>query len=156
MIAFPTYLRRLLEQAGPEAQRDHSATIEAQHVLLAMASEAGTETSTFLASVGLDQRAIRSALDLELRHTLSAAGVSVDVAELGRSESTAHRPLQLGTSVQHALERGLGATREAPRPAHVLLGILQADVGTVPRALALAGIDRSALIARVRQALAAE
>jgi hypothetical protein len=37
----------------------------------------------------------------------------------------------------------------------VLLGILQADVGTVPRALALAGFDRAALIARVRQSLEA-
>ena len=125
-------------------------------MLLAMASEAGTETSEFLASVGLDRRAIRGALDLELQHTLTAAGVSVDKAEPERSESTAHRPLQLGTSVQHALERGLGATREAPRPAHVLLGILQADIGTVPRALALAGVDRSALIARVRRTLQAE
>ena len=27
------------------------------------------------------------------------------------------------------------------RPGHVLLGVLLADVGTVPRALALAGVD---------------
>ena len=123
-------------------------------MLLAMAAEAGSETSEFLASVGLDHRALRAALELEFRHTLSAAGVSV--GELQRTESTANRPLHLGTSVQHALECGLGATREAPRPAHVLLGILQADVGTVPRALALAGFDRSALIARIRQALEAQ
>jgi len=156
MTAFPTYMRTILEQAGPEAQLDHSTTIEAQHVLLAMASRAGTEASEFLESVGLDHRAIRAALDLEFTHTLRAAGVSVDVTELQRTENTAQRPLQLGTSVQHALERGLGATREAPRPAHVLLGILQADIGTLPRALALAGFDRTALIARVRQTLQAE
>jgi hypothetical protein len=37
-----------------------------------------------------------------------------------------------------------------------LLGILQAEVGTVPRALALAGFDRTALIARVLETLEAE
>ena len=39
------------------------------------------------------------------------------------------------------------------RPAHLLLGILLAEVGTVPRALTLAGIDRAELIVRIRQAL---
>ncbi|GAA2810174.1 hypothetical protein GCM10020219_097610 [Nonomuraea dietziae] len=40
------------------------------------------------------------------------------------------------------------------RPAHVLLGILQAEVGTVPRALALAGVDRTDLLTRVQNAIA--
>jgi D-alanyl-D-alanine carboxypeptidase len=46
--------------------------------------------------------------------------------------------------------------KEDLRPAHLLLGVLQAQVGTVPRALALAGVDRSDLLARVRHSLAAE
>jgi hypothetical protein len=62
----------------------------------------------------------------------------------------------LGTSVRHALERDLEGVRTAPQPAHVLLGVLRAEVGIVPRALALAGFDRSDLLARVRQSLAAE
>jgi Clp amino terminal domain, pathogenicity island component len=40
------------------------------------------------------------------------------------------------------------------QPAHLLLGILQAEVGTVPRALALAGIDRTDLADRARRSLA--
>jgi hypothetical protein len=35
-----------------------------------------------------------------------------------------------------------------------LLGVLGAPVGTVPRALDLAGVDRSGLIARTEQSLA--
>jgi D-alanyl-D-alanine carboxypeptidase len=35
----------------------------------------------------------------------------------------------------------------------VLLGVLAAEVGTVPRALALAGFDRADLLARTRRAL---
>jgi D-alanyl-D-alanine carboxypeptidase len=38
---------------------------------------------------------------------------------------------------------------------HLLLGILRAEIGTVPRALALAGIDRAHLVLRVEQALTA-
>jgi D-alanyl-D-alanine carboxypeptidase len=37
---------------------------------------------------------------------------------------------------------------------NLLIGILEAEVGTVPRALALAGIDRADLAERARQALA--
>jgi len=37
-------------------------------------------------------------------------------------------------------------------PLHLLIGILRADVGTVPRALELAGIDRTDLVARAEQA----
>jgi ATP-dependent Clp protease ATP-binding subunit ClpA len=151
MATFHAFLRTILEEAGREAQRDGSATTEAQHLLLAMASQ--TDTSELLQSVGLDHRALRAALGLEFDQALSAAGVSLEASELQRTQSPSHRPPDLGTSIHHALERGLGATREAPRAAHLLLGILQAEVGTVPRALALAGLDRAALVARVRQTL---
>jgi Clp amino terminal domain, pathogenicity island component len=43
--------------------------------------------------------------------------------------------------------------KEDLRPGHLLLGILQAEVGTVPRVLALAGVDRTELIERVRSEL---
>jgi len=160
MIAFDAFLRTLLEHAGKEAERDRCSTIEAQHLLLAMASPSATETSEFLGSLGLDQEALRAALALELGHALGAAGLSVDAAELPLAQSPP-RPARglsaraLGTSVQHALERGLGTLRDTPRPAHLLLGILQADVGTVPRALALAGFDRRELLGRVRRTLEA-
>ena len=52
-----------------------------------------------------------------------------------------------------ALERGVTGVRKDPRPEHLLLGILQAQVGTVPRVLALAGIDRAVLMERVRHTL---
>ena len=57
-----------------------------------------------------------------------------------------------------ALERGFASvTRKKDlRPAHLLLGILRAEVGTVPRALALAGVDQAALTARVQDGLGGE
>jgi D-alanyl-D-alanine carboxypeptidase len=39
------------------------------------------------------------------------------------------------------------------RAAHLLLGVLEAQVGTVPRALHLAGVDSSELLDLTRQAL---
>ena len=50
------------------------------------------------------------------------------------------------------LHRAVAASRGSPanriEPRHVLVGLLNARVGSVPRALDLAGIDRPALIAR--------
>ena len=41
--------------------------------------------------------------------------------------------------------------RERLAVADTLLGLLRADLGTVPRALAYAGVDRAALVVRLEQ-----
>jgi len=154
MTAFGKYVRMILEQARREARLDGSTATEAQHVLLAIAAQPETAAGQVLTAVGLDRGAIRDALDREFEHSLSAAGVSLAAFGLPRPSGDRDRAPQLGTSARLALERGLAGTRNDLRPAHLLLGILQAQVGTVPRALALAGVDRADLLARVRQALA--
>jgi D-alanyl-D-alanine carboxypeptidase len=149
-------IQALIHQAGREAQQDGSAAIEAQHLLLALAAGQDAITHQVLTAAGLDRRTIRDALDREFTHSLSAVGVSLAAFGLPRPDSAAKRPTQLGASARLALERG---STSGPRtrdqwPAHLLLGILRAEVGTVPRALALAGIDWAGLAERVRQALA--
>jgi ATP-dependent Clp protease ATP-binding subunit ClpA len=156
MNGFDKYLRAIFERAGREAQADCSSTIEAQHILLAMTAQPETAPGQFLNSVGLDHHAMRAALEREFEHSLSTAGVSVQGFNLQRSKSATDPAGQLGTSVRHALERGLSGIRTPPSPAHVLLGILQAEIGIVPRALALAGYDRVDLMARLRQTFARE
>lgn len=154
MAEFDKYLRAVLDQAGVEAQSDGSATVEARHVLLAMTTVLDAPTEQLLQSVGLDHAAVRAALDREYEQGLSAAGVSIEAASrLQQAPGLTNPAGHLGESVRHALERGLHGVRTAPRPAHLLLGVLQAEVGTVSRALALAGVDRAALIARVRETL---
>jgi hypothetical protein len=60
--------------------------------------------------------------------------------------------LTFGTSAKTAIRRGLIASRhDRPRrprlrTTDLLVGILQAELGTVARALAIAGVDRTALI----------
>lgn len=164
MTGFRTQLRNILDRAGREATLDGSSTVEAQHVLLAIAAEPAATAGRVLTSVGLDHRAIRDALDREHEHSLGAAGVSLAGFDLpprgedARGEDSPgrdpRRATRLGASVRIALERGLAGVRRDPQPAHLLLGILQAQVGTVPRALALTGIDQTELTVRLRQALA--
>lgn len=155
MSAFGTYVHTVIEQAGQQATRDGSATIEAHHLLLAVASQKGTTAHQALTSVGLDQQAVREALDREFEDSLRAAGVSLAAFDLPLPRSDPERSARIGASAKLALERGVAAAarKKDLQSAHLLLGILEAGVGTVPRALALAGIDQADLTARVRQAL---
>jgi D-alanyl-D-alanine carboxypeptidase len=152
---FDTFVTSVLERARREARADGSSTVEAQHLLLAVAASGERGTRELLDSVGLDEPAIRTALDREFEHSLGAAGVSVDRASMPRPTHLRDEQPSLGSSVRLAMERGFGsvARKQHVRPAHLLLGIMQASVGTVPRALALADIDRAALVHRIRQSL---
>jgi len=159
MTGFGKYLKTMLDRATVEARLDGSATVEARHLLLAVVadqgSDQGSDPGRVLVSAGLDDSAIRAALSREFEASLNAAGVTRSVFD-GLPPATPdpkHVP-HLGASARLAVERGVGsASGPAPQPAHLLLGILQAEVGTVPRALALAGVDRADLIARVAQTL---
>lgn len=157
MAAFDTYLHAIIVRAQHEAQDDGSTAVEAHHLLLAIAAEPEPTTRRVLESVGLDRDAIRGALDQEFEHSLSVVGVSRTTYELPRPSRRPTHPT-MGTSAKLALERGFASIsrKKDLRPAYLLLGILSAQVGTVPRALALAGIDRHDLAARVRQTLTSE
>ncbi|WP_328767952.1 Clp protease N-terminal domain-containing protein [Streptomyces sp. NBC_00286] len=151
MTTFDKYLQAVLDRAELEAREDGSATVEAQHVLLAVAVQDGTDAQRALDSAGLDHAALKDALYREFEHSLSAAGVSLREFDLPRATQDPARRPQLGASFKLALERMAAVHRKKDlRSGHLLLGILQAEVGTVPRALAMAGVDRTDLIERVR------
>jgi ATP-dependent Clp protease ATP-binding subunit ClpA len=154
MSGFGNYVHAIVDRAGREAREDGSTTTEAQHLLLAIAAEPEPTMHEVLTSAGLDLRAIREALDREFERSLSAAGISLAAFDLPLATPGSDRP-RLGASAKLALERGFSsvARRSDLRPAHLLLGILQAQVGTVPRALDLARVDRSDLRGRVLQTL---
>ncbi|GGK64848.1 hypothetical protein Sme01_25060 [Sphaerisporangium melleum] len=156
MSPFDAYLHTILMEGGIEARRHGSATVEAQHLLLAIAAEEGTIPQRVLASAGLDHQAISAALDREFDHSLSTVGVSRASFDLPRPSGTPKRPPALGATAKLAVERGFASVsrKKDLRPANLLLGILRAEVGTVPRALALAGVDRTDLLTRVQNAIA--
>jgi D-alanyl-D-alanine carboxypeptidase len=154
MIAFNKYLTNIVERAGHEAREDRSPTFEAQHLLLAVASEQEPTIEQLLAPAGLDYEAIRAMLDREFEESLRVVGVTVVASDLPRSSSSLKDP-KPGTSARLAMERGFSsvAHKKDLRPAHLLLGILRASTGTVPRALAIAGINQADLEAQVVEAL---
>lgn len=152
MTEFDMYLHTVLTRAEHEAREDGSKTIEAQHLLLAIAAEPTPATHRVLAN--LDHETIRGALEREFEHSLSVVGVSVGNYDLPKPTRGPGHP-KMGASAKLAMERGVfGAARKKDlRPVHLLLGVLKAEAGTVPRALALAGVDRADLMTRAQEEL---
>lgn len=154
-IRFVVQARAIVRQAEKEAAEDGSPLIGAEHMLLAMTGEHGIEARDVLASAGLDRDALRAALDQEFRQSLAAAGVTLPPGGLPAASRGPARRARMAASGKLVLERALKAAagRGQIRPGHLLLGVLAAQAGTVPRALALAGVDQGDLAARTRQAL---
>jgi D-alanyl-D-alanine carboxypeptidase len=149
----PARAASILRRAREEATAVGSASVEAEHVLLAIAAHKGTEAQRILATAGLDHAAILEALDREFEESLAGAGVSLSAFGLppaSRREGAPRWGTSFKLAVQRAPRSGPGERLDATR---LLLGILRAQVGIVPRALSLAGVDRAGLAARTEQAL---
>jgi D-alanyl-D-alanine carboxypeptidase len=148
--------RDVVRRSREEAAGLRSPTLEAEHLLLALAAPASGAPATVLAELGLERGRLVEALDAELESTLEAIGVPA--AELleqappsGRSDP------RWSQSAKLAMRRSVQAA-EARRdrrllPAHLLLGVLGAEVGTVPRALQAAGVDPRELADRMAAAM---
>jgi ATP-dependent Clp protease ATP-binding subunit ClpA len=148
--------REIFTTAEAEARVGRSPLVEAEHLLLAMSMAPETDAGRVLASVGLSHEAIQEALRREFESGLATAGVSASLDGLERSSPEPRRRVRLGASFKAALERSVRATAGAReiRPAHLLLGVLGAQVGTVPRALLFAGVEQAEVTRLTRQALA--
>jgi ATP-dependent Clp protease ATP-binding subunit ClpA len=120
-------------------------TVEAEHLLLGVTTS-DTPAAQRLADAGLDEEGLREALRSESVRSLAAVGVTADAPQFAPFIKTP----RLGNSAKLALERALRAALARHDrhigAEHVALGVLMATVGTVPRALECAGVDRAALI----------
>ena len=143
----------VVRQFVVEAKQDAAKFVEAEHMLLTMAANHESTACKLLCESGLTYGELASALHEERRRTLAFAGVE-PLDEKQTATTELDRPLTLGTSAKVAIKRALIASRNgrSRRPCihstELLFGILQAELGTVPRTLAIAGVDRGALIAR--------
>ncbi|MFI7062196.1 Clp protease N-terminal domain-containing protein [Kribbella sp. NPDC050124] len=148
----------LVRGAREVARRDGSRTIEAEHVLLALAAMENNPAARLLADAGLTEDVIRAALDREWEHSLAIAGIAVRIGLLPEATPDHSRDPQIGESVRLLLKRALdaepkvGGTRIGS--VRILAGILDSDRNRVARALTTAGIDRAALRTRAAEALA--
>jgi ATP-dependent Clp protease ATP-binding subunit ClpA len=143
--------RAVVRAAEHEAQELGSPTVEAEHLLLALAAGGGPAARVLSAS-GLDHDGLREALEQETERSLAAVGVDASMYWLGEVSARPPRSTRFGASAKRALERA-GKVAVARRDghisaAHLLVGILRADLGTVPRALVAAEKDRDALLSR--------
>jgi ATP-dependent Clp protease ATP-binding subunit ClpA len=147
----------VVHAAGEEARALGSAGIEAEHLLLALAGDGDSETGRLLADVGLDREGVHDALARESERSLAAVGVDIRALAPGEpASSPRHRPKLAASSkraLEWALRTAIGRSDHRISSPHLLIGILRADIGTVPRALALADIDRAELAARVERLL---
>ncbi|WP_085369755.1 Clp protease N-terminal domain-containing protein [Leifsonia sp. NCR5] len=149
-------LRATVIRAVEEARRRGASLVEAEHLLLALAAAKGTSAQRALAASGLDHAGIEAALRAERDASLRAAGVEPVPEERLTAAPRIARP-RWGASARDALVRahniagrGHGRDRDGrTAEADLLAGILTIELGTVPRAIAIAGIDRATLLAAV-------
>jgi len=144
---------RWVAHDGPQIARElGDSSVEAEHLLVAIARR-DDAAARVLHAAGLDEDAIVAALVAETERSLAAVGVSADsltfspFVETPRFGRSAKWALELALRI--ALERGdrrIGT-------GHVLLAILRAERGTVPRTLAIAGVDREALATEIRSSV---
>ena len=144
---FTTDARLVVQDATEIARELGAPTVEAEHLLLAAsaASQGAGPVAAVLRSSGLDFDLLVSALVAEQTRSLAAVGVSADV----HAFSPDVKPPKLATSAKRALEVSLRVALERGDKmlsrGHLVLAILRAERGTVPRALECAGVDRLVL-----------
>lgn len=149
----------VVSAAHKEARVLGSATVEAEHLLLALAADENSAIGRLLAAGGLNRAGLTEALEREAERSLAAVGIALsDFGPVSVGPPSApRRAPKLAASFKLALVRALRvASARGDRlitAAHLLVGILRADIGTVPRALAAADVDRVALLARAEALL---
>jgi ATP-dependent Clp protease ATP-binding subunit ClpA len=136
----------VLAASQEEAQTRGTGTVEAEHLLLALSAHPS------LRHLDLDHDRIEQALIQEEERSLASVGIAARDFEDPTVSAAPHRT-RLATSAKLALQRALTtAQRRRDRRIethHLLLGVLAADHGRVPRALQIAGIDVAELRTRI-------
>ena len=152
---FTREARSVVRSSQDQAASLASPTLEAEHLLLALTSPAAGPAAAVLSEAGLDREGLLQALDAEFAGTLEEIGVDAEalLAHAQPSTAPARRTPRFGQSAKLALGRSVRAAEERGErrllPAHILLGLLWAEAGTVPRALRRAAVDPTELAGRM-------
>jgi ATP-dependent Clp protease ATP-binding subunit ClpA len=138
--------RATVRDARREALAAGDDTIEAEHLLLALA------VRDEFHALGLDRDALAQALAEENRRSLASVGVNLEEIE-PPAATRARRDPRFATSSKLALHRALSAAQKRGDrhlgAGHVLLGVLSAQHGRAARALRIAEIDVDSLRAQI-------
>ncbi len=146
-------MRSVIGVSMIEATNRSSATVEAEHLLLALLFARTNHGAQILAGSGLSYETFGQALEAEREQTLARIGVSIhDPSRLQAAPRVRSGRPRFGASAKDAFDRASKIVKakrgRAQRFTDVdfLVGILSAELGTVPRALARGGFDRQALL----------
>ncbi|MEA2135237.1 MAG: hypothetical protein QOC68_3146 [Solirubrobacteraceae bacterium] len=142
--------RRVALEASSVAAGLGSPSVEAEHLLVSLASTPHPAGAA-LRAVGLEPQEARDAIQRDFERVLGRVGI--DTSGIDLPANCRRTKPNWGTSAKQALER---AVAEAKRRGdkhigceHILLGLLRAEHGTVPRLLAAEGIDRDEITGRL-------
>ena len=152
---FTREARRVVVTAEAEARALGSPAIEPEHLLLALTRlEQTFPAAEALAQAGLDHDAVLEALDAEREQSLIAVGISIGDFDLPPARPSAKPRISAGTksALERALRISLARADKRIGSGHILLALLRAEAGTVPRALKAAGVDAAELNDRVAAA----
>jgi len=142
--------RRVAVEANSVAAGLGSASVEAEPLLVSLAAGQDRAGSA-LREVGLDPEELREAIHRDFERVLGRVGI--DAAGFDLSASCRRTTPRWGASAKQGLERALQeAKRRGERhigPEHILLGLLRAEHGAVPRILEGEGIHRDELTGRL-------
>jgi ATP-dependent Clp protease ATP-binding subunit ClpA len=155
---FTREARAAVKDAEAEARELGSSTVEAEHLLLALTrQDPASAVGRALAEAGLDHDRVREALDAERERSLMAVGISIHDFELPAPHPSSRPRMAAGakSALEHALRISLVRADKRIDGGHILLALLRAEAGTVPRALAEAGVDRGELGDLVAAAMSA-
>ncbi|ANF31236.1 hypothetical protein A0130_05740 [Leifsonia xyli] len=148
-------LRPVIVRSVVEAQQRGAAAVEAEHLLLALSRDGSTAVRAALADAGLSPDEVEAALTAERTASLAVAGVTAPAADRLAAAPRVSRP-RWGASAREALVRAhrVSSAHHRQRMAELdlLAALLRLELGTVPRALTLAGIDRPGLLDAARRA----
>jgi ATP-dependent Clp protease ATP-binding subunit ClpA len=142
--------RHVALQAHSVAAGLGASSVEAEHLLVSLA---GTQhpAGAALREVGLDSTELHEAIQRDFERVLAQVGI--DASGVDISSNCRRTKLDWGASAKRGLERAVDeAKRRGDRKIgceHILLGLLRAEHGTVPRLLAAEGIDRDELTGRL-------
>jgi len=148
--------RRVAEAAGVVAAEHGSPTVEAEHVVSAV-MRTDAVLRGLLADAGLDEASLAEGVEAEAVASLAAIGLAAEDYDVRASRGVGQP--RWATSAKSVLEGSLQVALDrrdtSIGPAHVLVAALRPERGTLPRTLAVMGVDRVALLARVETAMAA-
>jgi len=147
---FSPSARAAVVRACDIAATDGAATVEAEHLLLALTERMDEPTSRVLDTLGITEATVRAALDTEFVDALQTVGIAAARPPSRRSRSKPtwgqSAKLVLVRNLQVAVERG--DKRMDTR--HLLLAISHAEAGVIPRVLRTLEVSASDIAAALR------